>query len=85
MPFNSESTKVSIKKFKRKLLKKDSSNIKEKIVFFHEMLLDDLLAKQDKLDKTKRALLYVPLSGYFFKEKNLFKISLYSNNKKKMR
>ena len=54
-------------------------------MFFHEMLLDDLLAKQDKLDKTKRAQLFVPLSGYFFKEKNLFKISLYSNNKKKMR
>lgn len=77
MSFDLKCPKAAFKKSKRKSLKNDLPIVKEKMDFFNEKLLDDLLAKQDKFTKTYRVNLLVSLWGYIFPEKNLFKKSLY--------
>jgi len=83
MSFDSKCPKAAFKKSKRKSLKNDLPIVKEKMDYFNEKLLNDLLAKQDKVTKTYRANLLVSLWGYIFPEKKTYSRKVYTRATKR--
>ena len=58
---------------KRGPAKKDELSIKEKRELLYEKVLDDLLVNQEKLTKTERVKVFVPLSNYIFPKTKSFR------------